>query len=344
MMQGIMNKFLKFFRSDFFSNLSLFLLLAGIGASISEWIFHKTLYIQTTLSLIYLTGMILYSIIKRFDPLEKSIRKMRQQKNAYEKLKIFQTEIIPITQKQLPKTLYKFISLTENEKDNYNKLTSLENNQIWFSRIDKLNDPFDGYSCCYLKDFIDPEKYENIDEFIEAWNNYLNKLRQELYSTSFTKCIDSIPMWAHYSNNFSGFCLEFEVVDYSKLFEVKYSVRKFDVASIIDQIMTEYNYGLIENEQFELILKIFHLYLCSIKSNQWSYEQEVRSIFYRPNCFANGQLMNIEDIGLKIKKIYVGCNASKENLEYLDSIAKKLGVSIISGKPDFTSEFFKIKC
>ena len=270
---------------------------------------------------------------------------MKRQKNVYEKLKIFQTEILPITQKQLPKTIYKFISLSEENKiDNHNKLSSLENNQIWFSRIDKLNDPFDGYSCCYLKDFIDPEKYENINEFIEAWNKYLNKLRQELYSTSFTKCINNFPMWAHYTNNFSGFCLEFEVVDSSKLFEVKYSVRKFDVASIIDQIITEYYFDLIQNEQFELILKIFHLYLCSIKSNQWSYEQEVRSVFYRPNCFANGQLMNIEDIGLKIKKIYVGCNASKENLEHLDSIAKKLGVSIISVKPDFTSEFFNIKC
>ncbi len=340
-----MNKFLKFFRSNTFSNIFIFFFLIIIGASVSEWIFNKTRFIYTTFSLICIVGFILFSIIKVFDPLEKSKRKMKRQKNVYEKLKIFQTEILPITQKQLPKTIYKFISLSEENKiDNHNKLSSLENNQIWFSRIDKLNDPFDGYSCCYLKDFIDPEKYENINEFIEAWNKYLNKLRQELYSTSFTKCINNFPMWAHYTNNFSGFCLEFEVVDSSKLFEVKYSVRKFDVASIIDQIITEYYFDLIQNEQFELILKIFHLYLCSIKSNQWSYEQEVRSVFYRPNCFANGQLMNIEDIGLKIKKIYVGCNASKENLEHLDSIAKKLGVSIISVKPDFTSEFFNIKC
>ena len=340
-----MNKFLIFFRSNTFSNIFIFFFLIIIGASVSEWIFNKTRFIYTTFSLICIVGFILFSIIKVFDPLEKSKRKMKRQKNVYEKLKIFQTEILPITQKQLPKTIYKFISLSEENKiDNHNKLSSLENNQIWFSRIDKLNDPFDGYSCCYLKDFIDPEKYENINEFIEAWNKYLNKLRQELYSTSFTKCINNFPMWAHYTNNFSGFCLEFEVVDSSKLFEVKYSVRKFDVASIIDQIITEYYFDLIQNEQFELILKIFHLYLCSIKSNQWSYEQEVRSVFYRPNCFANGQLMNIEDIGLKIKKIYVGCNASKENLEHLDSIAKKLGVSIISVKPDFTSEFFNIKC
>ena len=307
-----MNKFLKFFRSNTFSNIFIFFFLIIIGASVSEWIFNKTRFIYTTFSLICIVGFILFSIIKVFDPLEKSKRKMKRQKNVYEKLKIFQTEILPITQKQLPKTIYKFISLSEENKiDNHNKLSSLENNQIWFSRIDKLNDPFDGYSCCYLKDFIDPEKYENINEFIEAWNKYLNKLRQELYSTSFTKCINNFPMWAHYTNNFSGFCLEFEVVDSSKLFEVKYSVRKFDVASIIDQIITEYYFDLIQNEQFELILKIFHLYLCSIKSNQWSYEQEVRSVFYRPNCFANGQLMNIEDIGLKIKKIYVGCNASK---------------------------------
>ena len=162
--------------------------------------------------------------------------KMKQQKNAYEKLKVFQTNIISITQKQLPKTLYKFVSLIENEKDNHNKLISLENNQIWFSRIDKLNDPFDGYSCCYLKDIIYSEKYENINEFIEAWDNYLNKLRTELYSTPFTKCIDNIPIWAHYNNNFSGFCLKFEVVDPSKLYDVKYSARKFNVELIIDQI------------------------------------------------------------------------------------------------------------
>ena len=235
-----MNKFLKFFRSNTFSNIFIFFFLIIIGASVSEWIFNKTRFIYTTFSLICIVGFILFSIIKVFDPLEKSKRKMKRQKNVYEKLKIFQTEILPITQKQLPKTIYKFISLSEENKiDNHNKLSSLENNQIWFSRIDKLNDPFDGYSCCYLKDFIDPEKYENINEFIEAWNKYLNKLRQELYSTSFTKCINNFPMWAHYTNNFSGFCLEFEVVDSSKLFEVKYSVRKFDVASIIDQIITD---------------------------------------------------------------------------------------------------------
>ena len=268
---------------------------------------------------------------------------MKQQKNIYEKLKVFQTEILPITQNQLPKTIYKFISLTDNEKDNLDKLTSLENNQIWFSRIDKLNDPFDGYSCCYLNDIIYSEKYENIDEFIEAWSNFLNKLREELYSTSFTKCIDNIPMWAHYTNNFSGFCLEFEVVDPSKLFDIKYSARKFDVQLIMDKIMTEYYEGLIEHEQFELILRAFHFYLCSIKSNQWIYEQEIRSILYKSNCTGNGQLVNITALGLKIKRIYVGCNASKENFDTLNLIAKKLGVNITSVNPDFKSEFFKIK-
>lgn len=61
--------------------------------------------------------------------------------------------MLPILQKEVPQTIYKFISLTDDKELNDCKFYSIENNEIWFSNVNKLNDPFEGLNCCYLKDF-----------------------------------------------------------------------------------------------------------------------------------------------------------------------------------------------
>ncbi len=49
----------------------------------------------------------------------------------------------------VPQRLVKFISLTSDEKLNEKKFTSLPHNQIWFSHVSTLNDPYE-FECMYI--------------------------------------------------------------------------------------------------------------------------------------------------------------------------------------------------
>ena len=56
-----------------------------------------------------------------------------------------------------PKLLTKFYSLTDNEVLNNLKLSTLENQQIWFSPIKDLNDPYE-----FRNMYLDKSKFKEL--------------------------------------------------------------------------------------------------------------------------------------------------------------------------------------
>jgi hypothetical protein len=143
--------------------------------------------------------------------------------------------------------LYKFREV------NINNLTSLAKNQLWFSSLNDLNDPFEG---CHIKDNnIDPElssgsklKPKN-DVNEHQYQEILNKLNltkgeftskelfQRLAETDFDIFIKIVHdskvvcfsieqeennpltnnlMWSHYANGLRGYCLVFNEEDLLK--------------------------------------------------------------------------------------------------------------------------------
>lgn len=191
----------------------------------------------------------------------------------------------------LPKKFYKYQKYSDLSKQ------SLAERYLWFSKPEKLNDPFD---CSIPYTLLEPsladceaafkhipwpqemigrltEEYftdgnpnENmrrtiVDYSAQGIKEALNKFRD--YGVAcFTQNIKSILMWSHYADGHKGFCLEFgsdhlPFSDIKKIFKVKYT-RVYPTLNPVDVIL-----GRILPSKPELLLT---------KSSQWKYEKEWR--------------------------------------------------------------------
>ncbi|WP_163401536.1 DUF2971 domain-containing protein [Flavobacterium fluviatile] len=177
----------------------------------------------------------------------------------------------------------------------------LINNEIWFSDPYSFNDPFD----CNLT--IDgnntPEQIKNyfkianwnksrdIDETIqqliatnfqdqEAFQKKINSISKQVIGklglTCFTQTKDNLLMWAHYTEDHKGICLEF---DHSKDLEFFRPFKKVEY----DKVYPTYNYY---NDKKNVVGQ-----LMLHKSDHWKYEKEVRLIkkktglyTFKPEC------------------------------------------------------------
>jgi hypothetical protein len=182
----------------------------------------------------------------------------------------------------LPKALYKFSAI------NRHLLQSLKDGYLWHSRPSSFNDPFDCYK--HLLTF-EPSEQDIIEFCTRNYKPGERPLKQQiaelltapgkLAEAQKSSLEDSISgqgiccfaenykntlMWSHYAANHAGICLVFDPYkDKEGLFLVK--VRYTD-----DFIPRNY----YENN------RIGALIMLSTKSNDWSYEQEYRSISATP--------------------------------------------------------------
>ena len=146
----------------------------------------------------------------------------------------------------MPKSLFKYISLNEIanceqikgicKKDfdlNELKFNSLLQNKLWLSTFDNLNDPFE-----YKSLFLDTQKLEEHKWPIEYIEVAFQSIKDMFVITSFTTtAIDNMPMWAHYSNNHQGFCIEYEVINPKMIFPISYEENRTAIADIITNFM-----------------------------------------------------------------------------------------------------------
>lgn len=245
--------------------------------------------------------------------------------------------------KNIPKTLYKFISLNNPTNcvvpcifDNISKtkINSIKNNKFWLSTAENLNDPFE------LKSFyITEEKIKKHNYPIEVINQLIKSSKNILIGCFTTKFLDNLPMWAHYANNHSGICVEYEIKKPQFFFPISYeetrvpaNVVLMNCASLINKrisgVITEKE--LSDLEFYQSI--IFHNNL--IKDISWRYEDEYRLIypsFHIPDNILKddgGVLLDNDTIGLKIKNIYLGMNCTDKYKEEIKCICKNLNIGL----------------
>lgn len=129
----------------------------------------------------------------------------------------------------IPNKLIKFIWLDESEKDDLKFLT-LKNDEIWFAHKKSLNDPYE-----YKGMLIDKEKFIEAGYPIETIEKYLTIFNFNDYGVTClsSNSIDYLPMWAYYTNNHKGFCVEYEVIKKDCIHEVLYEKERIKVASLI---------------------------------------------------------------------------------------------------------------
>ena len=173
--------------------------------------------------------------------------------------------------------LFKFKALDSLQSINY-AFDIIDNNRLYLSRVNELNDPFEGY--------IDLLSGKTSEHF-----QCLNKLGIVSLSTD---CFSQL-MWANYTHTYNGICIGFNSYPDSSFFtysqEVSYNDRPYWTTEI--------------GTQFSL----------TRKHKEWAYEKERRIIQNRTDCNETGKYFQFksEDIAC----IIVGFKVCERLKEYI---------------------------
>jgi hypothetical protein len=225
------------------------------------------------------------------------------------------------------KKLYKFISLNDDISFNQMKFHTLENESLWFSSVRELNDPYE-FKCMYI-DYSKLEEANHPENYIKAYENFFDFFLQRLAVVSMTKnSFDYLPMWAYYSNNYNGFCVEYDVVDPIPWFSVIYEENRIPIASTIANFFTSFE-NMIRLDKTEDDNVKFYAYLLQhqlyLKHKSWESEKEFGCVQLLNDKFDKGKNVKLSSVGLKTSKICVGYNCSPENKDELNKISIRLG-------------------
>jgi hypothetical protein len=229
------------------------------------------------------------------------------------------------------KSLFKFSRFNENLLE-YPSHLFIER-KLYHSRPTQFNDPFECKP--HFKWPDNPEKVKAIQQYLinaaiqnghakddaesliskiindpkflqETILKAILKNLSEVRICSFTTQKENLLLWSHYTNSHEGFCVE-------------YDATKFPIAYTFKVLyQDEYPEAVypwpIDATGFRPLL---------IKSKDWMYENEFRSIFVpaaerRPN---DGESLILK--GDEIKNVYFGSNMSPENKTLLSDLIRR---------------------
>ncbi len=216
-------------------------------------------------------------------------------------------EAYKLKHKKIPSKLYKYLPF------NSDNLKSTLNNEIWFSIPKRFNDPFDCMGIYWdSKEMIDyvskknsNKKVLSIEDINKILKSTIQSLTYHIKVSCFTEDLYSMPMWANYSENHSGFCIEY---DFSKLsyndnfskylFPVAYESNKYDITELFKIILNNTN----DHRVFLLF------FLMQTKHISWNYEKEWR-IFNIEHSIISGSIK----CPVKPTAIYLGFKCNSED-------------------------------
>ena len=229
-----------------------------------------------------------------------------------------------VYKKYVPKVLYKFYSIPDDNNEREKRFNQLKNEKIWMSRKQILNDPFELEHCILSSASPEAQKYykEKIQEleFFCLTESPLNKL-----------------MWAHYANSYKGFCVAFSVGSPEVISPVIYDNSLPDLSEYYQRFF-ENRYNLIfsslnKDECSKDALRLY--YPLVSKDSCWSYEKEFRIVSCAPLDGKNGHLCSAKEFDLSISKIIVGAYCSKETISRLKEIVDCINQSRLNKQKQY---------
>lgn len=234
-----------------------------------------------------------------------------------------------------PINLFKFMPFYDSGNPDVNKrnIETIEENKIWASKYSTLNDPFEFKSI-----YLDEDKIRKSGNQVDTFEKYLEYINNSFLVVSFSAerenrhPLNNMPMWAYYSNNHHGICIEYKVVNPIILYPVIYEIKRNQIAAIIGNFVylaTAAAKGEIPPDNADLKLYQFLMInnLC-IKHNSWSHENEYRILLPNIEKVLYGKRVLLDEIGIKIKAIYLGKYCSIRNKKKIFKISQKLGINI----------------
>lgn len=220
----------------------------------------------------------------------------------------------------------------------YYNIRALETQSLYLSPSGNMNDVFEGLSC------------EINDKVIEG----IEEIRDIAFLKSFSEEKSSLLMWAHYADNYSGMCVEY---DFSKLSEtllfhlypVYYSLKRSTNRHLERAIVEHKDLKRMNEENCypndcDFIKDIMSLFLS--KSMSWSYEKEWRILVTYPQMHNEAQ--DIEDeleefyritgqqipVMSCVKAVYLGPKMKQSIKEHIKEICRDRlgGIPVYSTK------------
>lgn len=186
---------------------------------------------------------------------------------------------------------------------------------------------------CYLQEYIlkslgaDDKEIKKYIEFDSNWQismsrearwNTVHDLRSLIRVSSFCENFDHILMWAHYSDNHKGFCVECDLStslendpNIRYLYPVFYSDDLTDFTNQYESLMKAENFGSLWAKKAAIF-----------KAQIWRYESEWRLII------ADGGSMEKHRRFFPIKAIYIGAKIEDENREKILDVAKSKNINV----------------
>ena len=256
--------------------------------------------------------------------------------------------ILEVLHKNVPSKLYKYVWLDGSDNDKL-KFNSLENNTLWISAIETFNDPFEFQGLA-----IDKTKFKSHGCSEDVINAYANCLD---FSSEYGVCclsntpVDYLPMWAYYTNNHRGFCIEYEVLKSDYIFEVMYEPKRILVSSTLLQLANELNKLVKLDSSFDQrkAHELGYMLLLNmlIKSDNWAHEHEFRILYNMDLNDKKGDNIPIDTLGLKTTKIIGGYKCNSDDLNNLNRISQKLigdrAYQLVMSDTEFTTIETKIE-
>ena len=232
------------------------------------------------------------------------------------------------------RTLYKYLVCDRQNLEN------LKNDSIFF-RYPKgfKTDEYD--SVFKLSEKLKESTYSTSKELYELLNRYLQK---NIFVTCFTENKSENQMWEKYSDDYSGYCIEYSLdYFYKNYIEKKINdndnytnniapvVYEKDIFDVADYYLDEYSKELLIEKNFKNIIVPVLFFTTLTKRSEYFWENEWRWFEIEVKN-PNEKSIYTEDGMIKIvgkpKAIYLGKKMSKENKKEIISIAKEKNIKI----------------
>ena len=258
---------------------------------------------------------------------EKDKRKIEKLENDYFIFKVFD-ELVSLNK----------ITLNKKSRAILNGLQKEMKAMNWFLKKRPYFDRIYGFNLITkVIEAREPQVELRLNEekakFQTKIDNAIATTKDNALVSCFSKRNNSILMWSHYANSHRGVCIEYERPESDEFKDVVYS-KKRPFSKIYKAV--SHGIGLeilgqkteLEDleEDLEETLKPFF-----IKSQDWTYEKEVRCLYSKSKHNDNVKRVDnkyILDIGIP-KRIYIGCNASGEELDLLIEMAERRDIDVV---------------
>lgn len=221
-------------------------------------------------------------------------------------------------------SIYKYTTYRSDFFDNF---------YLKLSCFGEFNDPFEMVMGNYLISIPEEEVEEIIScsnnlqdgaSYIDAYFDAQCGVRASTGVVCFTTKYDNLLMWAHYANNHSGICIEFD--SSANHFNGKFKDDYYEDIGILKKVSYQLERpSYIEPQELENNTSSWF-----VKSPEWEYEEEQRILISLDMAkYDSDKSMYFFELEPSIiKSIILGCQMKKSEKDEIFNKCQKFGISV----------------